>query len=63
LILHVPADTYVEVDDRLSPTGRYLPVAATSLDFSRPAESVRRNLTTRFCHASPSEVGDGTSGV
>jgi aldose 1-epimerase len=62
LILHVPADTYVEVDDRLSPTGRYLPVAATSLDFSRPRRIGSEELDDAFLHASPSEVGDGTSG-
>ena len=61
-LLRVPARTYLEVDERLIPTGRRLPVEGTPYDFRRPRPVGAMVLDT--CYADLDEPGlefDGLS--
>ena len=47
-LLRVPAHTYLEVDERLIPTGRRLPVEGTPHDFRQPRPIGTTSLDTCF---------------
>jgi aldose 1-epimerase len=46
--LEIPADEYMEVDDRLIPTGRRLPVEGSPLDFRSPRQVGETTLDNCF---------------
>jgi aldose 1-epimerase len=47
-VLHVPARSYLELDDHLIPTGRRLPVAGSNLDFTTPRPIAKTVLDTCY---------------